>query len=241
MSYVKFEWQGIPRWSIHCFDWVFGFCVLCLYQLVGTSLDEEVGENEFTYSLELGAMPPLALATHHLSSCNLYMGGFICYVITFLSSLYVGCSKFWIISLSGHILGLVLCFWVLVLLFISTSFSFYFFYDVNFVDMLLAYSQPKILIVFFLPLAVDHIDGGNFAKLFVGSVPRTATEEEVSWLSHSYQAVNLAHIYAVTKSLRVYELLFIFNFVMIFVYSFVIIESWYLAYLGIYVLNLLCC
>ncbi|KAG5559807.1 hypothetical protein RHGRI_003186 [Rhododendron griersonianum] len=49
----------------------------------------------------------------------------------------------------------------------------------------------------------DHIDGGNFAKLFVGSVPRTATEEEVSWLSHSHQAVNLAHIYAVTKSLRV--------------------------------------
>lgn len=127
MSYVKFEWQGIPRWSIHCFDWVFGFCVLCLYQLVGTSLDEEVGENEFTYSLELGDMPPLALATHHLSSCNLYMGGFICYVITFLSSLYVGCSKFWIISLSGHILGLVLCFWALVLPFISASFSFSFF------------------------------------------------------------------------------------------------------------------
>jgi len=29
----------------------------------------------------------------------------------------------------------------------------------------------------------DHSDGGNFAKLFVGSVPRTATEEDVSRLS----------------------------------------------------------
>uniref|UniRef100_A0A5B6ZCW5 Putative flowering time control protein FCA isoform X2 n=1 Tax=Davidia involucrata TaxID=16924 RepID=A0A5B6ZCW5_DAVIN len=25
----------------------------------------------------------------------------------------------------------------------------------------------------------DHLDGGNFAKLFVGSVPRTATEEDI--------------------------------------------------------------
>jgi len=25
----------------------------------------------------------------------------------------------------------------------------------------------------------DHFDSGNFAKLFVGSVPRTATEEEI--------------------------------------------------------------
>ena len=29
----------------------------------------------------------------------------------------------------------------------------------------------------------DHLDGGNFAKLFVGSVPRTATEEDVSYIA----------------------------------------------------------
>lgn len=27
-----------------------------------------------------------------------------------------------------------------------------------------------------------HLDGGSFAKLFIGSVPRTATEENVSQL-----------------------------------------------------------
>lgn len=30
----------------------------------------------------------------------------------------------------------------------------------------------------------EHFDGGSFAKLFVGSVPRTATEEDVSQLFH---------------------------------------------------------
>jgi hypothetical protein len=30
----------------------------------------------------------------------------------------------------------------------------------------------------------EHFDGGSFAKLFVGSVPRTATEEDVSQSIH---------------------------------------------------------
>lgn len=29
----------------------------------------------------------------------------------------------------------------------------------------------------------DRLDGGSFAKLFVGSVPRTATEEDVSYIA----------------------------------------------------------
>ncbi|GMP76283.1 hypothetical protein CsSME_00033030 [Camellia sinensis var. sinensis] len=39
----------------------------------------------------------------------------------------------------------------------------------------------------------DRSDVGNFAKLFVGSVPRTATEEDVSCLFH--QAVAIHEMY----------------------------------------------
>lgn len=54
----------------------------------------------------------------------------------------------------------------------------------SYCDCIFILFASLLLFVLIYELFLDHLDGGSFAKLFVGSVPRTATEEEVSWLLH---------------------------------------------------------